>query len=245
MGTLDDYVLNQLVPTIIKQHQMTKPVVIGITGNVASGKTTLAKQIQSTCEKQFPTLKTYLVSTDNFLLTNRQLRLRHLVDRKGFPESYDNSLIHRFVSAVGEGQDVSIPEYDHSIDNINRRRRILVHQPDVILIEGLMTLQPIFRQLLSESFFLTVDEKDNFDWFMSRCFKLNLPALYHLSMPDFTKLATHNWQTINLVNFHENVQPYANTATVQLKLAANHEVKLLTLRHELRTASDQLIKQRL
>lgn len=242
MSTLENYLMKSLVPTIVRNNMAQGTVVIGVTGNVASGKTTLAKQVQQECERQFPGMSTFLVSTDNFLMTNCQLRARQLMERKGFPETYDHRLMKHFVRAINHDQEVSLPEYDHMIDNINRRRSVLISHPDIIILEGLMTLQPEFSELLDESIFLDVDVASNFDWFMKRCFDLNLPALYKLAEPDFIALAKHNWEAINLRNYLDNVLPLKDQATVQVQLGAQHQIETIALRLELKIAAN-LMKQ--
>jgi type I pantothenate kinase len=75
-----------LAARIAARHRLGETLVVGITGSVAVGKTTLARQIA----EALPTdLQVEIVSTDGFLKPNAVLEAQGLSMRKGFPESYD------------------------------------------------------------------------------------------------------------------------------------------------------------
>ncbi|MCF6159755.1 MAG: hypothetical protein LKG79_00505 [Furfurilactobacillus sp.] len=229
-----EQLLHQLKMTIDKRLTEQRPVVIGVTGNVASGKTTFAKRLQEFFQSQWPSCGTYLVSTDNFLMPNQRLRQANLFDRKGFPETYDGQQMQAFCTALAMNDlEIAIPVYDHSIDDINVHRHLLIDHPNIIILEGLMVLQPIFRALLDQSIFLEVPQSINYQWYLARCLRLNLPAIYHLEGAAFEKLAHDTWINVNLRNYLDNVEPLQGQADIVVSLGEQHEVVQLTVRHSL------------
>ncbi|MFC6182161.1 hypothetical protein [Lactiplantibacillus daowaiensis] len=213
-----------LLTKIIPNPTGNRPVVLGITGSVASGKTTLARQIQRQYQQLRPDLTCVLVSTDDFLWSNAVLKQRQLCIKKGFPVSYDHHLMARFVTAIQQGQAITLPTYNHATNDLDQQLRQVIYQPDVLIIEGLMVLQPTLRQLLTTSLFLAVDPTLNYQWYLQRCEKLDLAAKYGQTWAEFEPIARKNWVAINQRNFDENVAPLQALATWQARVVAGHRL---------------------
>ncbi|AVK64745.1 hypothetical protein C5Z26_11835 [Lactobacillus sp. CBA3606] len=229
MYTSNDKFYQQLLATTMTEKIGTQPLVIGITGNVAAGKTTFAQQLQRFCQQRLPKAQTVLVSTDDFLLPNAVLKAHHLMAVKGFPQSYQAALMRQFVTQVQTKHQITLPRYNHAINDIDQQRSQTISQPDIIIVEGLMVLQPVFQTLLTTSVFLTVAPEVNYHWYLARCMALNLPAHYQMDQNSFTQLAHHNWLTINWRNYQENVLPLKKYAQFQVQLNATHQIATITI----------------
>ncbi|VDG19036.1 hypothetical protein [Lactobacillus sp. CBA3605] [Lactiplantibacillus mudanjiangensis] len=221
---------------IIKTTDLTKilpqptnacPVILGITGRVASGKTTLARQLQQAYQQCWPALNCVLVSTDDFLRSNAELQRFQLSDKKGFPISYDKQLVWQFVMAIKHDQAITLPTYNHATNDIDRQAQKVVYQPDILIIEGLMVLQPMFRQLLTSSLFLDVEPTDNYQWYLQRCAHLNLAGQQGLTWAEFEPRARRSWIEINERNFNENVAPLRSLSAWQVHMNADHQLTWL------------------
>ena len=116
---------------------------IGIAGSVAVGKSTTARLLRELLAGWPEHPRVSLVTTDGFLLPNAELERRGLMQRKGFPESYDRRALLRFVMEVKSGADeVSAPVYDHLGYDIVPGAEVIVQRPDILIVEGLNVLQP-------------------------------------------------------------------------------------------------------
>ena len=119
------------------------PYIIGIAGSVAVGKSTTARVLQALLTRWPNTPKVQLVTTDGFLRPNAELIRQGIMDRKGFPESYDGTALIRFLSAVKAGQhNVAAPVYSHITYDIVPGESIVVDRPDILIFEGINVLLP-------------------------------------------------------------------------------------------------------
>lgn len=228
------------------------PYVIGIAGSVAVGKSTTARLLQSLLARWPHHPRVELVTTDGFLWPNAELERRGLLQRKGFPESYDQRSLLRFVTNVKSGADrVRAPVYSHLSYDIVPDEFIEVSQPDILIIEGLNVLQPARIRadgsagLAISDFFdfgLYVDAKaENVkQWYVQRFLALRKtafadPASYFhryatLSDEAATAQASELWETINRPNLVENIRPTRGRATLVLRKALDHSVQRVSLR---------------
>jgi type I pantothenate kinase len=228
------------------------PFVIGIAGSVAVGKSTVARLLRELLARWPDHPRVELVTTDGFLLPNAELERRGIMQRKGFPESYDQRALLRFVVAVKSGVPVvSAPVYSHLHYDIVSDERLEVHSPDILLVEGLNVLQPARirtdgrRGLAVSDFFdfsiyLDAPEPTVRQWYVTRFLALREtafrnPASYFrryadLSHDDAVKRAEEIWDTINGPNLRENILPTRGRATLVLHKAIDHAVSRVRLR---------------
>ena len=230
------------------QHAKRVPFVIGIAGSVAVGKSTVARLLKELLSRWEGTPRVELVTTDGFLYPNAELERRGIMTRKGFPESYDRMALLKFVADVKSGKpEVSAPVYSHLSYDIVEGEKVVIHSPDVLIVEGLNVLQaPGAGQetALSDFFdfkiFVDGDTEHITNWFLHRFQKLREsaftnPASYfhrYAEVPFEVALETAKliWSTINLPNLRENILPTRSRATLVLKKGTNHRVESVLLR---------------
>src|ERR1700712_778428 len=207
------------------QPQQPTPFVIGIAGSVAVGKSTIARVLRELLSRWPDTPRVELVTTDGFLWPNAELERRGLLQRKGFPESYDRRSLLRFVSKVKSGAtEVRAPVYSHLIYDTIPNASVIVRRPDVLIVEGLNVLQPPVssaRLAVSDLFDFTiyVDARtsDIEDWYVARFLRLQRGAFtdpesyFHryasLSDDEAVARARGIWDAINGPNLDQNVLP--------------------------------------
>lgn len=216
-----------------KSKNSVDPLIICVTGNISSGKSTLAKKMAVIYQQFFPALSVSAISTDDFLLSNKELKHKNIFNKKGFPISYNNKLIHQFISSISNKESFFLPLYDHELNDINSQKIMLLDKPDIIIIEGVIALQPEFRSISSCSIFLNIDLATNYSWFLNRCLNLKLPQFYGLSVNKFIKVAQRTWNNIDMKNYFENILPLKYKADVQIKLNNKHKItNITTFKHE-------------
>lgn len=230
-----------------KSHKRV-PFIIGVAGSVAVGKSTVSRLLRELLSRWEGTPKVALVTTDGFLYPNAELERRGLMNRKGFPESYDRKALLKFVSDIKSGEPkVSAPVYSHLAYDIIPDEYISVDQPDVLIVEGLNVLQtPEKGQPLALSDFfdfkIYVDAStgDIKHWYLERFKKLragaftNPKSFFHryaeMGLDDALATAESFWETINLPNLMENIEPTLSRATLVLAKGRDHAVAEVLLR---------------
>jgi type I pantothenate kinase len=229
-------------------RNQSTPFVIGVAGSVAVGKSTIARLLRELLARWDDTPRVELVTTDGFLYSNAELEARGLMDRKGFPESYDRRALLRFVSNVKSGvPEVRAPFYSHLSYDIVPDAEVVVHQPDILIVEGLNVLQPPTpgaRLAVSDLFDFTVyvdaRTSDIANWYVDRFLTLqrgaftNPKSYFHrfasLSEEDAIARARGIWASINEPNLIQNVLPTRARASLVLRKRADHTVSSVLLR---------------
>ena len=227
------------------------PYIIGIAGSVAVGKSTASRILQALLSHWPNHPQVDLVTTDGFLLPQRDLEARGLAQRKGFPESYDVRRLLRFLADVKSGlPEVEAPVYSHLAYDIVPGEYQTVRQPDIVIVEGLNVLQTRTRRGKSPAMFVSdffdftiyvdANESDIEHWYVERFLKLRAtvfqdPSSYFhryaaLSAEEADATARRIWQTINLVNLRENVLPTRERAHLVLEKGRDHAVRRVRLR---------------
>lgn len=224
------------------------PFIIGISGSVAVGKSTTARLLQLLLSRTYPELKVHLMTTDGFIYPNTELKRKNLMSRKGFPESYDMALLTDFLKDVLSGKDdIVYPLYSQELSDIVPGKYGHVQNPDILIIEGINTLQlPRGGQVVTSDYFdfsLYIDAEESMieKWYMQRFYKVmdlnkNNPDNYYYELAnapreEATKFAEETWQMINLVNLREYIAPTKQRASLILHKTTGHLIDQIYLRH--------------
>ena len=228
------------------------PYIIGVGGSVAVGKSTTARVLQALLARWPNVPKVDLITTDGFLYPNAILEREGLMEKKGFPESYDLPALLRFLSDIKAGhRPVRAPVYSHLVYDVLPNHWIEIDRPDILIVEGLNVLQagrlpkdgkaiPFVSDFFDFSVFLDAAEDVLLSWYVDRFLALRGTAFadpksyFHryarLSDADAVATATAIWNRINLVNLHENILPTRPRADLILKKSESHQVEEVALR---------------
>ena len=211
-------------------------LIAGLTGSVASGKTTLAGAL---ADRLDDTMAVETISTDGFLYPNAVLEERGLTLRKGFPETYDTVGLGRALEALREGE-AAFPAYNHTTYDIDPALTRTVSRPDVLILEGLgfQPLSPPPRETHEPDLLVYLDaaEDNILAWFLERFVRLWNAAredpssfyanFLHMSEPELLAFAQSVWERINLPNLRENIAPLKARADIVLFKTRDHTITI-------------------
>jgi len=244
--------LRQTTDTFLGTLPAPVSYVIAIAGSVAVGKSTSARVIQALLSRWPNHPKVDLVTTDGFLYPNSVLESRGLMNRKGFPESYDLRALLQFLRDLKSGQPVlEVPVYSHEAYDIVPDTKKTIRQPDIVIVEGLNVLQttdgrvgPAPRTFVSDFFdfsiFLDAKEEHIRQWYVDRFLTFqktvfqNPSSYFHryanLNPKEASETAVQIWESINAVNLRQNILPTRERAHLILEKVEDHSVSSVHLR---------------
>jgi len=244
--------LHRAVGSFLDRRTPKVPYIIGIAGSVAVGKSTSARLLQALLARWPGHPRVDLVTTDGFLFPNRVLKDRGLMQRKGFPESYDLPRLVGFLTDVKSGKaGVSAPVYSHLSYDILPRERQVVRRPDILILEGLTVLhtgtstpgkgpQVFVSDFFDFSIYIDAEEQHIRRWFVERFLTFRETAFRDprsyfrkfadLSVREARRFANQVWREINGRNLRENVLPTRSRAHLILHKGGDHRVQRVLMR---------------
>lgn len=244
--------LHAVSSTFLGRTDCKVPFIIGVAGSVAVGKSTTARVLKALLARWPDHPRVDLVTTDGFLYPNRELEARGLMDRKGFPESFDTASLLNFLADVKSGKEhIDAPVYSHFHYDILKGQKLLIERPDILIVEGLNVLQPAMPQrgsgaepfvsdFIDFSIFIDAEPEVIETWYVERFMRLRSTAFrdpasfFHryitLTHDNAVARALEIWRSINFKNLTENILPTRPRARLILRKAKDHSISTVALR---------------
>ncbi|BAK20722.1 type I pantothenate kinase [Melissococcus plutonius] len=231
----------------LHEYVQAPPFIVGIAGSVAVGKSTTARLLHTIFGRMFKEKSVELITTDGFLYPNHVLKQKGILGRKGFPESYDMKKLIAFLNEVKSGKEtIKAPLYSHDTYDVIENEYNLIQQPDILIVEGINTLQlPANQQIYVSDFFdfsiyVDADPRLIEQWYLERFEALlntafRNPDNYYYSYAvgdrkEAFAMAKNVWKTINLKNLNEYILPTRGRADIILHKTTNHSIDEIFLR---------------
>ncbi len=244
--------LHSVTSTFLGRSVNKVPFILGVAGSVAVGKSTTARVLKALLARWPDHPRVDLITTDGFLYPNKELEKSGLMNKKGFPESFDGAALLQFLADVKSGKDrVEAPVYSHFHYDILPGQNVVVENPDILIVEGLNVLQParlpkggeaipFVSDFFDFSIFIDADPIVIEEWYLARFMRLRGTAFrdpgsyFHrytrLKADVARSRASEIWRTINLKNLEENILPTRQRASLIMRKSATHCVDSVALR---------------
>ncbi len=244
--------LHSVTSRFLGRRDRHVPYILGIAGSVAVGKSTTARVLRALLARWADHPRVDLITTDGFLHPNAELERRGLMNRKGFPESFDTARLLNFLHDVKSGREnVAAPVYSHFHYDIISGQTIVVDRPDILIVEGLNVLQParlpkdgeaipFVSDFFNFSIYLDADVQVIEDWYVTRFMRLRQtafrdPAAYfhryaHLTPDEARAQALDIWRSINQKNLYDNILPTRQRSRLILRKGPDHRIESVALR---------------
>ncbi len=233
---MSDLHIDAIAARLVARRPAAGPLVVGITGAVAAGKSTFAGQLRDALRGRGQTCE--IVCTDGFLKTNERLIAEGILEQKGFPPSYDTAALHAALSAI-RGGPATFPIYSHVLYDIDPALAQTVSPPDVLIVEGLnlhhrAEAGPAEPDPLDLLIYIDADEALLEAWFIER-----FMGLYEAAEQDPTSfyarfrplgregtlgVARQVWQAINLKNLREHIVRARDGADLVVRKGEGHRI---------------------
>jgi type I pantothenate kinase len=244
--------LGRVKDSFLGRPSLRPAYVIAVTGSVAVGKSTFSRVLAEVLSRwaDHPTVE--LVTTDGFLFPNKVLEERGIMERKGFPESYDLRKMLEFMIALRQGaKTLKVPVYSHDSYDIVPNEFLEIRRPEILILEGLNLLQlnllgeartpKLFASdLIDFSIYVDAEESHIRQWYFERFMLLkntafrNPRSFFHrfseTSDEEAKAFAMDVWERINLANLVANVAPTRERAQVVMQKGFDHRVQEVWLR---------------
>lgn len=233
---MPDAHIDAIAVRLASRRPASGPLVVGITGAVAAGKSTFAGQLRDALRGL--DLASEIVCTDGFLMPNDRLTALGILDQKGFPPSYDTPALHAALDAIRTGP-ATFPIYSHALYDIDPALAQTLDPPDVLIVEGLnlhhrADAAPGAADPLDLLIYIDAEETLLEAWFLARFMGLYEAAehdptsFYHRFRPlgrEGTEgVARQVWQAINLKNLREHIVRARDGADLVVRKGEGHAI---------------------
>jgi type I pantothenate kinase len=223
--------LAELCARLEARRRGRAPYVVGITGAVAAGKSTLAAELAAALA---PATAVEIVCTDGFLYDNATLAARNLLNRKGFPETYDTEGLRAALAAIRAGP-ATFPGYSHTIYDIDPALSRRLDPTGVLIVEGLGLQAGAAALGLDVLVYLDADEADLEAWFSERFVRLwreaeHDPSSFYARFRGMNEAETRKfaaevvWRGINLPNLREHICKARDVADIVVRKGRDHAI---------------------
>jgi type I pantothenate kinase len=217
--------LAPVIAALVPLRPTSGTFVLGVTGSVAAGKSTLAHSLKAALEG--PGQRVEIACSDGFLRPNADLAAADLLSRKGFPETYDHAAMAAALRGVRTGPAV-FPAHSPTLYDIDPALARTLDAPDVLILEGLA----LPRGALDALIYLDAAEADLFAWFAARFMghweaAQGDPGSFYARFPTreaAERVARMVWDQVNLPNLREHIAPARALADLVIRKGPNHEI---------------------
>lgn len=234
---MDDQKLLELKTQIEKLLIKNQRFLIAVAGPISVGKSTFAQMLKNLLDNQYPT---QVVASDGFLFNNQELESKKLFDKKGWPESFDNSRLEKFLSDVKKGDNPSYHTYSQELSDIDyQKEQVINPETQIVIVEGINILQNQFIDLFDFKIYLDAAKSDLINWYIKRSLdnihaaKNNPQSWFQqfsaLSDQEIKKISIDIWEDVNQVNIENYIKPTKDNADILISFDSNHGVTEMTL----------------